>query len=176
MLTPTAALAIAGPCGALQQGDLPSWIEALATVAAVAAALFAGYYAKRLNDIEDKRDVERFRADWRRQAEQVSAWMGLRFSQLDLPIGKAVWIRSVSDQPVYAVASWMIYPNRRVRVDHPELVLAPGAPNSDIVIDAPKTQDPLGVAVQFRDSAGRWWRRDETGILHELERAEDRWT
>jgi hypothetical protein len=63
-------------------GDLPTWIGSIATVGALAAAVFAGIVARRLYDIESQRDREaaedrklasedrRIAADDRRRAEQ----------------------------------------------------------------------------------------------------------
>jgi hypothetical protein len=58
----------------VQYGDVATWFTAVATVAAVVAAVFAGRWARDIVEIERKRD-ERHEAETRAlQASQVAAW------------------------------------------------------------------------------------------------------
>jgi len=58
----------------VQYGDVATWLTAVATVAAVIAAVLAGRWARDIVEIERKRD-ERHEAETRAlQASQVAAW------------------------------------------------------------------------------------------------------
>jgi hypothetical protein len=92
-------------------GSIPDWIEAIATVAAFAAAVFAARYAAGAFVLERERESQRLDAERRAQASLVAAWPA-RFiqymdeQQADLPkgldtiAGAEVLLRNASDLPV----------------------------------------------------------------------------
>lgn len=172
-------------CGTVQWGDVPGWIEALATVVAAVAAIAAFRYARRAFRLEQNRDRDReeerlktLRASIERQrraqAVKVSSWVELSTFERDLifgPLGqRQVRVRNASDLPVWSVVALV---GKVGEDDFTEVgsrtVLPPGedvtfvfGPNTD------SSDDPEGLVrciVVFTDSAGARWHRNEDGVL-----------
>ena len=165
-------------CGAVQWGDVPTWIGAVATVGALAGAAVAAGIAYRLYRIESTRDQEAANERRRAQATRISGWYGLTTYREDLPRSKSrqFWkatVRNASDLPVYDV-----------RIEFRKTVTRDGAPpegavpgHKDIPVLPPGTEQLDGpddgrdysVALRYRDAAGVVWYRDAQGLLAEVE-------
>lgn len=103
-------------------GSIPEWIEATATVAAFAAAVFAARYAAGAFALERERESQRLDAERRAQASLVAAWPA-RFIQymeeqhdgtwegLDTIAGAEALLRNASDLPVtnVHVDFWVVH-------------------------------------------------------------------
>jgi hypothetical protein len=83
-------------------GNVGEWLSGLGTVAALSASLYLlhqGQTDRRRTDVERER----------RQARLVSYWVGIKtfdsddYSLADPPDGPCLYIRNVSDQPIYDV-------------------------------------------------------------------------
>jgi len=98
----------------VQYGDVATWFTAVATVAAVIAAVVAGRWARDIVEIERKRD-ERHEAETRAlQASQVAAWAepavvkperkdGAGFQWLFTNVAVNGLVANRSNQPIYRV-------------------------------------------------------------------------
>lgn len=103
-------------------GSIPDWIEAIATVAAFIAAVFAARYAAGAFALERHRESQRLDAERRAQASLVAAWPA-RFIQymeeqqsgppkgLDTIAGAEALLRNASDLPVtnVHVDFWVVH-------------------------------------------------------------------
>jgi len=167
-------------------GSFPDWLEAVATAAALIAAVFAARYAANTFVIEVKRDKARVAAAERAQAESIAVWIedaladrvGAREQDWKLVLYNA------SSLPVYS-ARWSIHGQA---LDGAERVvgllplLTPGRKDVDLDPidgmrfryvdedgDENETHEVMGydfsAALSFRDAAGRVWRRDQAGRL-----------
>lgn len=58
----------------IEGGSAADWVAATATIAAVVAAVYAGVWAKRAYEIEEKRQRDAEIREWMAQASQVAAW------------------------------------------------------------------------------------------------------
>ncbi|WP_030442575.1 sugar ABC transporter substrate-binding protein [Actinoplanes subtropicus] len=146
---------------AVDWGDLPTWLSAVAALSALAFAAVAVVVARRSLRIESRRDQVAVEASRRAQAILVSAWcdeLGLR-------------VRNASHSPVYQARLTVVdlaepeaAPLHHVRAD----VLPPGAEATSHPAAVPGTAEPR-VLVTFTDAAGVRWHRDAYGRLRELE-------
>jgi hypothetical protein len=59
-----------------ERGHFPAWLAALATTAALIAAIFAARYAARAFALEAQREDHRIEADRTSQASLIAAWVG----------------------------------------------------------------------------------------------------
>lgn len=101
--------AIGNSAGAVQWGDVPTWVSAAGTVMALIFAAVAAVMAKRVYTIESRRDqqneIDRRERDEQKRAEQasrVSAWYAAEKAES----GELTWgavIRNASELPVYDV-------------------------------------------------------------------------
>lgn len=165
-------------------GDVPGWIEAVATVLAAGFAAVAVVYAYRALRIEQRRDALRDQMDLRAQAELVTAWP---VADAHAPV-VALEIFNASNAAIYNVDAWLVreaippvdfnYPvlppqhKELVTLDDLEvaklgLAVSKGVagPNAQWVA-ARKLIHRTRAVVAFTDSAGRRWTRDRDGILH----------
>lgn len=147
---------------------IAAWVEASATVVAVGAAIYAGYYAKRAFIIEVSRDFERDEDRRSAQAEAVAGWSG--------PIRTTYpryYIRNASNAPVYSVEVLFRVGEADGGGDFVRVVPPGEATDRPIPPDvvqmcldyAPDRSDTLSVAITFRDSAGRTFSRGHDGVL-----------
>lgn len=171
----------------LPPGDWPTWISAIASVGALVAAIVAAVVTIGLLKREAERD--RVAADERRaeQANHVAAWYGgdhgignlfpARMTRDEV----GTYLRNASKSPVYDVVIEYYCPIRNVGLSWRGLdtrckVLPPAekAYFVGVIDDVARNLSTfslaeLTVAVMFRDSAGRTWRRDTQGRLSEID-------
>jgi hypothetical protein len=185
-------LTAAGWRSAIALGDLPTWIQAVATVLALIAASIAAVAAWRVLEVERRRDDERRQfederraTDERTQAERVAAWPSLVRSDPADPASPAEWsgtIRNASDLPVYQVGiefepiggggltvyMFEVVPPGSWSLNR-DRVLYPGGELQvrQEVGDLPDRT--FVIALRFTDAANRVWRRDRYGVLTRVE-------
>ena len=119
---------------------------------------------------EHRREAERADDERRAQAERISAWIELT-RKLDGSRDLAFHIHNASAMPIYEVE--LPLPSRGEQEPSSEFVgLVP--PGQTIQRPAPTDWlrsyvDPEPVQIEFLDSAGRRWSRDEQGALSRAE-------
>jgi len=164
---------------AVQYGDVPTWISALASIAALSFAAAATVVAVRVYKIESRRDrvaaAEARRRDEearRSQAVLVSGWWG---SDPGVSAQKAgAFVRNASDAPVYNVTIAVLDP---VIPDSVATLSVPVIPPADApgfyqvagnsqVLDTDDGEHR--VELSFTDAAGMRWIRDQRGRLSEV--------
>lgn len=161
-----------------ESGSLSGWIEAVATLAAVAAATTAAAFTAQTLRIERARDLDREEEKKAAQAELVSAWRE----------GDTIAFRNASPTPIYRVRMWLhprgqdpIYCKWRglvapTRAGESHEVIAMQAEAVEALHAWRRARKANGetlpvvlVEVTFRDSAGIWWRRmAHGGALHRI--------
>lgn len=171
-------------------GDVPTWLGALVT----AAALIAAFKVYKIESDRDARAAterrEQFQAERRAQADKVAAWYAYfrpQYSSAPMTAfreqGWAAFIRNASDLPIYDVEIDFYYvipnappgnvPSRRGSSDQIPVV----PPQEETYIKTPsgvldqvdaESKANHSVAIEFRDTAGARWRRDIYGKLTEL--------
>lgn len=152
-------------------GDVPTWIQAGATVLLLIAASVAGWYTHRIYKIESGRD-ERHEDERRAQASKVAGWV----------VGNVTKLRNASDLPVYDLIVEYVARYERNREPVPigmqkTPLLVPGeepmfVPSQvwDKWREAPKKEGAaVLVRIDFRDSSGQRWRREHDGRLQDLD-------
>ncbi|MFI7574306.1 hypothetical protein [Micromonospora sp. NPDC049497] len=181
----------------LEPGDAATWIGALANIATVVLATVASAVGFRVYKIESGRDAraeqerrERTEDERRSQASRVSVWYAFgdrgvrapRVGTVQLLDAGPAWggrILNASDLPIYDVfisfyefvargddqPTWTRYlsvvpPAQGVIYADPQEGQNPRRRNADL--------QNLSVSLDFRDAAGRHWRRDRNGHLIEL--------
>ena len=163
---------------------IASSIAALATVGALFAARAAGKEAKRLYQIESTRDEIAAEERDRAQASKVNTWAALRLLQgIFQAFGVVVSISS--EEPVYGlkvtvegftnskVSTLACVPPGQYFVESKEIAKGGRTFYWDYAKSVSEIRDPLRpfsasqskkvIALQFTDSSGREWTRDETG-------------
>jgi hypothetical protein len=162
-------------------GDAPSWVAAGATVAALLWARQAVRKSGALLTVEQERDRKRDEADEERrradaraeQADLVAAWLVRDPSRpgasLADPNPVTVNVENGSRLPVYDVQLEFFGPPGFARA--PLGTLPPGSavvePPQEVRREDGVTTDELSLTLSFRDTAGRTWRRDGHGQLHQ---------
>jgi hypothetical protein len=163
-------------------GDAPAWATVCIASVALAAAWWAGHTAAALLRVERQREdraerIERERRasiDRAEQADLVAAWNDR---------GKFVVLNG-SPLPIWDVELRAVHPERAEVFKEALPLIAPGelrvpfVPVEDAwgamlpVDDILEAMDALGmrVEIQFRDAAGRAWRRDRFGMLTRIDR------
>ncbi|WP_418057294.1 hypothetical protein [Pimelobacter simplex] len=178
-------LAIVGWCwSGAHRDELAQWLMAAGTGATLIAAVAAAVFAADVHRIELERE-ERFEvADMRAQADNVAAW-GLATPRRPTTTGQTIFtwelsVRNASPLPVYDVrylARTILTIDGVTSVQHHaplfSHVLPPGpeaVPLTTLSMEIPTRDARFGRKLQiqyaFRDTGGRWWRRDEAGVLH----------
>ncbi|MBM0230861.1 hypothetical protein JNW91_02590 [Micromonospora sp. STR1_7] len=178
-------------------GDLATWIGALANVATLAFALVASVVGLRVYRIESGRDRraederrERRLDEKRAQASLVSAWLAQQELEVittrssdSQPLLRprprwGVNVLNASTAPIYHVIvfyRWSANPYDAAAGDEMRVVpphqggiwqLLPESIRRRVEMDV-DPQFAVDVAVEFRDAAGRWWRRGWDGLLSE---------
>jgi hypothetical protein len=156
-------------------GNLPNWG---ALVAATTAAGLAG------------RNVYVDRQDRRKaQASRVAAWWGTKLYEMQTLTGAdpqpkytqvysagGAYLRNASDLPVYEARIEFFRDGRPLYVEELRVVppqddaefLEPEDADNETAAPWERSNDPLDVALSFRDAAGRRWSRSVDGRLHEV--------
>jgi maltose-binding protein MalE len=182
---------VLGMASSINWGDVPNWLSASVSLAALSFAVAAVLVARRTYQRESERDLVNAEARRkqdefvrRAQAALVSAWWAKEDVHLT---GKAesswaVHLRNASDTPVYKVHVTIVGMGSHAKRIAFELPLVPPTnipaiypidiseikANSDLDV----TSFPMGdfrVSLRFTDAAGVRWIRDEYGYLRELE-------
>lgn len=165
---------------AIHLGDLPGWLGAVGTVAAVSLALYQVSKERSAREA-DKRETAA--ADRRRQARQISAWyagdaMGSNGDTL-------MYIVNSSDQPVYEAVAWLViaqgagpkqgedYAEGTGDKDHHHyrrtfLNIPPGRWSITFPTSWPGMFRQPGIEIAFTDSAGSHWIRRANGGLEQI--------
>jgi hypothetical protein len=114
---------------------------------------------------EHRREAERSEDERRSQASRISAWVDV-YRKPDGAREIAFHIHNASDMPIYEVELPLPMPSNEERSEFVGLV----PPGQTIRRPAPPEWlrshvDPEPVQIEFLDSAGRRWTRDEQGTL-----------
>lgn len=142
------------------------WLSAFADVFAAVGTVGAFLVGFLLLRREHRREANRAEDERRAQAERISAWVEL-VRKLDGGRELAFHIHNASDMPIYEVELPM--PARAGDEPGSEFVgLVP--PGQTVQRAAPADWlrtyvEPEPVQIEFLDSAGRRWSRDEQGAL-----------
>ena len=179
------------PCGLVQWGDVPGWITAVASIAALIFATIAARTASNLYRIESGRDREaeeerRERQRERRseQASKISAWYASRpdnNGSLAEPNEYGAFIRNASELPIHNVHVAFIRKNEIEETPDSRIpavfqvvdIVPPGdspifVPILREIIEEVSPRDErrnFVVAITFTDTENRRWRRDIHGQL-----------
>lgn len=179
-------------------GDWATWVQSIATVGALIAAVVAAVVAHRVYGLESERDERaaeerrvRAKAERRAQADQVAGWFAWLAQDADTeprlgwrrPWGWSAFLRNASDLPIYDIIIDFYYvvpdaadgniPGRRASSDRipvlpPQNEFYMAADRDMLERVAAEDQANHAVAIEFRDAAGIRWRRDIHGKLTEL--------
>jgi hypothetical protein len=170
--------------GAIQWGDVATWVASVGTVAAVSVALWEVLRQRR---IENRRDR-------RAHAESISAWIAEERlpDDIETPGGTSVELENASQHLAYDVVVFQVYIqgagpttgedwgkilNQRQKPTNPRYpespfavlgVLQPGRSVADLDWLSSTMQGRLAVELAFTDRAGRHWIRRSTGELAEI--------
>jgi len=145
----------------VQWGNVPTWLAAVGTIGAVVVAIWLA--------LGDSR--RRARAEQRRQAEVITAWVAQTIGQ-----GILVKVANASNQAAYRLivsSSDATRQGDRPPGD-PETwrafvsELPPGETDVYVAWEGGMSARP-GVEIAFQDSAGRIWKRDYRGLLEALD-------
>jgi len=164
-------------------GDVPTWIAALATVVAFAAAGWAAIAAWKVLAVERRRDRAQQAREERAHAERVAAWPSLVTVDPNDASSAEVWgvtMRNAGDMPIYQVrvervptvsgggeshvifevvppGEWLV--NRGVMYPRPR---TSSAARSHV---GPTPPRPYVIEMTFTDVTERTWHRDGRGRL-----------
>lgn len=170
--------------GGVAWGDVPSWLSALATAAALVAAVKAWRAAAAVVMIERQRDADRADTEQRQQADRVATWPSLVLSDPSDPRSPPRWgvaVRNASGLPIYQVhiehepitrhagalavifevvppGTFLLSERRLYRLSRADRLLRVG-------VDEALPDRGYQVALTFTDAAGRTWHRDVRGAL-----------
>lgn len=163
---------------------VPGWITALAAVAAVVAAVWAGRTAKGLYDREAARDQRVIENAERAQADLVAAWVAFSneplIKQKGFDMIKKGWVvrlRNASNAPVYDVDVRVDAPGGQHRAGLERMLTLPPTsayeefPMPDISHALTPTDENYGTlraGLSFTDASGRRWIRSSNGTLKRL--------
>lgn len=155
-------MSVYGIFSSMETGSLADWFGALATLAAVIVAIMIATTESRATR---KRETHS-------QAEQISVWM-VYFGITNKPY---VVIQNSSSLPVYDA---VIYYGTAYGAGAAQLKTNKGPisflkiPPGQYYSKPPKSPGNnmharAGIAISFRDSNGHFWKRDATGMLHQI--------
>jgi hypothetical protein len=141
------------------------WIGTAANVFSAVGTVGAFVVGFILLRAEHKREAERSEDERRNQAARISAWVEL-YRRPDGTKELAFHIHNASDMPIYEVELPVPMPDNEERSEFVGLV----PPGQTIRRPAPvewlrSYVEPEPVQIEFLDSAGRRWTRDEQGSL-----------
>jgi hypothetical protein len=139
-------------------GDAADSVAAIGTV----GAFIVGFVLLRK---EQRREADRSEDERRAQAAKISAWVEMHH-KVDGSRELALHIHNASDMPIYEVELPLPSPDDEETTEFVGLV----PPGQTIRRPAPSDWirsyvDPEPVQIEFQDSAGRRWARDEQGTL-----------
>jgi hypothetical protein len=155
----------------LDWGDVPTWVGALTTLGALIAA-GALVKVELRRDRRTEREAQQ-RRDGQARAEQadlVAAWKDQKDSD------SWATIRNGSELPVYDVELELFETTGTVRQYTVEVGVVPPSDHMDIWVvqnsvgtdvHSPGRPREFAVSITFRDTAGREWKRDTAGVLHQ---------
>lgn len=152
--------------GLIDWGSVPEWLAAIGTVGAVIVALVIAFRDSR----------QRARAERSAQADNITAWQSV--------VGRGTFnerahinLSNSSSLPIYDIALSYGAPygeGARFQTGASKQIfllrLPPGKCQVRELPKVPKLDKPqyeLGISISFRDSYGRFWRRDASGVLTE---------
>ena len=164
--------------------DAPDWITAVATALALGAAVWAGLTARKLYNIEQKREAARDLADERQQAELVASWVSWTNqpqAAMTLPDGSPsranLAMQNASPVPVYDIEVQYTVGEEALGSQRFH-VLSPTGPtphHREIkpagvgeFLARPRPDDArvdIRVAIAFTDARGTRWARTTHGRL-----------
>jgi hypothetical protein len=145
---------------------LGSWVSTAAEIFSAVGTVGAFLVGFLLLRREQGREADRAEDERRAQAARISAWVEMR-QKPDGGRELAFHIHNASDMPIYDVELPMPAPPDEERA--PEFIgLVP--PGQTVRRPAPQEWlrayvEPEPVEIEFLDSAGRRWTRDEQGSL-----------
>jgi hypothetical protein len=142
------------------------WVEAWAGVFSAVGTVGAFVVGFVLFRGEHRREAERAEDERRAQAAKISAWVEV-YRKPDGTRELAFHIHNASDMPIYEVELPLSAPNSE---EHSSEFIGLVPPGQTIRRQAPTEWmrsyiDPEPVQIEFLDSAGRRWARDEQGRL-----------
>jgi hypothetical protein len=143
-----------------------AWIDTSANVFSSVGTVGAFVVGFILLRQEHKREAERTEDERRSQAARVSAWVEA-YHKPDGSRELAFHIHNASDMPIYEVELPLPAPDGQ---DAGQEFVGLVPPGQTIRRPAPREWlrsyiEPEPVEIEFRDSAGRHWRRDELGSI-----------
>ncbi|MDT5037776.1 MAG: arabinogalactan oligomer / maltooligosaccharide transport system substrate-binding protein [Micromonosporaceae bacterium] len=181
------------PMGAVNPGDLPTWVSAVASLFAVIGAAIAARQAGRIYRLESARDEaareeqrDRDRLARRAQGALVSGWWGYDGKMPAVRNGNARWgafVRNASELPVFRATVTIVNRTSAELAESFDLPAIPpaGQPvfhamKGTALTEMTKRQRDgwifdYRVALAYTDSYGRRWIRDQHGALHECDGA-----
>jgi hypothetical protein len=178
--------------------DTATWLETVGTCVGAlgtVGALIATYRLLRREADRDQVNATARQdaavADARRQAEKVTAWYGTEYDAQEDAINDGVFIRNASELPVYDVhIAWTraaareqwaeeAWADARVLSINFAVLPPEGVPRFSYMTpldgdyrftELIRGMDKADIAVEidFRDAAGRRWRRSAEGVLSEI--------
>lgn len=164
-------------------GSVADWVNALAAIGALGAAIYAGLVARHLYEIESNRDLAASTERRREQATAISAWVSVTAEE---NYTAGVEIINVSPAPVYDVRIEVNDRNGTPLRPLTLTVLPPGRffastddkygwsfPNPSEAVGKPlrpvaRSNNWRVQQLSFRDSADVHWARDADGTLTEV--------
>jgi hypothetical protein len=170
-------------------GDYSNRFLAIVTFLGVLAAIYAGWYARKIYIIEHDRDVDKDRDDSESQARLISGWAEISRDSMATTanFGLVAKNQNLSNQPVYDVSFFWYFDGRNVHQNDANLIppeqpyvweIPTGVFSGSYVPDNRRTGVTLPEAlsiikktrlsITFLDSNNRIWNRDEHGILKEI--------
>ena len=148
---------------------MADWIDTSVNIFSAAGTVGAFVVGFILLRAEHRREAERSEDERRSQAARISAWVEV-YRKPDGTREIAFHIHNASDMPIYEVELPLPTPTNEERSEFVGLV----PPGQTIRRPAPADWlrsyvDPEPVQIEFLDSAGRRWTRDEQGTLTRAE-------
>jgi hypothetical protein len=145
---------------------LASWITTAAEVFSAVGTVGAFMLGFTLLRREHRREADRAEEEHRAQAAQISAWIEAQ-RRPDGTREVAFHVHNASDMPIYEVALPLPAPAQQEPTEEFIGLVPPG---QTIRRAAPAEWqrsylEPEPVQIEFLDSAGRRWTRDEQGTL-----------
>ncbi|HEY8474309.1 MAG TPA: hypothetical protein VIL37_16970 [Natronosporangium sp.] len=142
------------------------WISTAAEVFSAVGTVGAFWIGFLLLRREHRREADRAEEERRAQASQISAWVEA-YRRADGTREVAFHIHNASDMPIYEVALPLPEPTHQ---EQSEEFIGLVPPGQTIRRTAPAEwqrayREPEPVQIEFLDSAGRRWTRDEQGTL-----------
>jgi hypothetical protein len=146
------------------------WVNAAASIFSAVGTVGAFIVGFVLLRAEHRREAERSEDERRSQAARISAWVEL-VRNVDGTKELAFHIHNASDMPIFEVELPLPMPSAEERSEFVGLV----PPGQTIRRRAPvewlrSYVEPEPVQIEFLDSAGRRWTRDEQGALSRADR------